>query len=117
MLPNSTATSYPEPERPLPLLIHHLCRIMRHSIRINVVYRLLSARPTPATNSPRLPGPPSQPNEQRSLVRCLDSASLGVDTCLVDGLGELRDHLMSYIEAVSTSQSDDLELVRGRKKC
>ncbi|EFJ47401.1 hypothetical protein VOLCADRAFT_92062 [Volvox carteri f. nagariensis] len=52
-------------------------------------------------------------DEQRSLIRCLDSARLGVDTCLVDGLEALRDHLMSYIEAVAVSQADDLELVEG----
>ncbi len=56
--------------------------------------------------------PYMQEDEQRSLVKCLDSAQLGVDTCLVDGLPALRDHLLSYIEAVSVSQTDDLELVR-----
>ncbi|GLC45694.1 hypothetical protein PLESTF_000472300 [Pleodorina starrii] len=51
--------------------------------------------------------------EQRSLIKCLDSARLGVDTCLVDGLPALREHMLSYIEAVSVSQTDDLELVEG----
>ncbi|GIL69188.1 hypothetical protein Vretimale_12671 [Volvox reticuliferus] len=52
-------------------------------------------------------------DEQRSLIKCLDSARLGVDTCLVDGLEALRNHMMSYIEAVAVSQTDDLELVEG----
>ncbi|GIL48880.1 hypothetical protein Vafri_5303 [Volvox africanus] len=58
-------------------------------------------------------GAPLTEDEQRSLVKCLDSARLGVDTCLVDGLEALRNHMMSYIEAVAVSQTDDLELVEG----
>ncbi|GLI62736.1 hypothetical protein VaNZ11_005467 [Volvox africanus] len=58
-------------------------------------------------------GAPLTEDEQRSLIKCLDSARLGVDTCLVDGLEALRNHMMSYIEAVAVSQTDDLELVEG----
>lgn len=58
-------------------------------------------------------GQPLSKEEQRSLLKCLDSARLGVDSCLVDGLTGLYDHLMAYIEEVSATQEDDLELVRA----
>ncbi len=57
-------------------------------------------------------GQPLSKEEQRSLLKCLDSARLGVDSCLIDGLTGLYDHLMAYIEEVSATQEDDLELVR-----
>ncbi|KXZ45604.1 hypothetical protein GPECTOR_53g97 [Gonium pectorale] len=58
-------------------------------------------------------GEPLKPEEYKSLVKCLDSAQLGVDTCLVDGLPALQEHLIKYCRAVAASQTDDLELVEG----
>ncbi|KAG2451140.1 hypothetical protein HYH02_004407 [Chlamydomonas schloesseri] len=53
------------------------------------------------------------PEEVASLTKCLDSAHLSVDSCLVDGLPALRRHLMRYLAEASSSQTDDLELVEG----
>ncbi|KAG2425586.1 hypothetical protein HXX76_013629 [Chlamydomonas incerta] len=53
------------------------------------------------------------PEEVASLTKCLESAHLGVDSCLVDGLPALRHHLMRYLAEAASSQTDDLELVEG----
>ncbi|KAG2484599.1 hypothetical protein HYH03_016640 [Edaphochlamys debaryana] len=58
-------------------------------------------------------GEPLSDAEQASLLKCLNAASLGVDTCLVEGLPYLYTHMLHYLEEVSVSQSDDLELVEG----
>lgn len=54
------------------------------------------------------------PEEIASVTKCLDSAHLGVDSCMVDGLPALRRHLMRYLAEAASSQTDDLELVCGR---
>ncbi|GFR46112.1 hypothetical protein Agub_g7600 [Astrephomene gubernaculifera] len=58
-------------------------------------------------------GEPLTSEERSSLLRCLDSARLGVESCLLAGLPALREHLMDYLGAAAATSSDDLQLVEG----
>lgn len=58
-------------------------------------------------------GEPLTQEEQHSLLMCLKSANLSVDTCLVEGSEALFKYVMGFLEHSAATQEEDLMEVEG----